>query len=186
MRELSLNVLDVVQNSISAKASLIAVTVEENTAEGTLRIAIEDNGGGMSPEQLERVQSPFYTTRTTRPVGLGVPFFKMASEMTGGEFSIRSQPGKGTVVSAGFRTGHIDMTPLGNMNETMLLLITCNPDINFVYRRARDERDCGEGERSFTLDTRELREILGEDVALNAPDVVAWIRDFLDERQAAL
>lgn len=179
MRELSLNVMDVAQNSISAAATLITLAVEENPAADTLTILIEDNGRGMSPEQLEQVQSPFYTTRTTRPVGLGVPLFKMASEMTGGSFSIKSQQGKGTVVSAVFHTSHIDMTPLGDMNETVLLLVTCNPEIDFVYRRTRSAQN-------FTLDTRELREVLGEDVALSSPEVVAWIREYLAEAQAEL
>ena len=112
MRELSLNVMDVAQNSITAGASLIEILVEEDRQKGELVIFIIDNGKGMSEEQVQRVIDPFYTTRTTRKVGLGVPFFKMEAEMTGGDFSIQSQLGKGTTVRARFVTSHVrNMTP---------------------------------------------------------------------------
>lgn len=179
MRELSLNVMDVAQNSITAGAAQITIAVEEDRAAQMAVITIEDNGCGMTPEQVRQVQNPFYTTRTTRDVGLGVPLFKMASEMTGGRFDIQSKKHEGTLVRAEFCMGHIDMTPLGDMNETILLLISCNPGLDFVYRRVVDNQ-------SFTLDTRELREVLGEDVALNSPDVVAWIRAYLAEQEEAL
>lgn len=179
MRELSLNVMDVAQNSISAGAKLITIEVAEDTASGHLVIAIEDNGCGMTAEQLEKVQNPFYTTRTTRDVGLGIPLFKMAGEMTGGSFSIRSQPGQGTRVQTEFCTGHIDMTPLGDINETVSLLITCNPQLDFIYRRRRDAVE-------YTLDTKEMREILGEDMSLDDPEVILWIKEFLKEQESEL
>lgn len=173
MRELSLNVMDVAQNSISAGARLIEISVAKGA--GSLVITIRDDGGGMAPEILEKVADPFYTTRSTRSVGLGVPLFKMAAEMTGGSFAIESEPGRGTTVTARFVPSHIDMMPLGDMNETVLLLITCNPDIDFVYE-SRSGGSC------FTLDTRELREALGGEVSLADPEVVAWIRDYLAEQ----
>lgn len=179
MRELSLNVMDVAQNSISAGASLIEISQKSDSAENTLLITITDNGCGMTAEQIQSVTDPFYTTRTTRSVGLGVPFFKMACEQTGGRFSVTSEPGKGTAVSAGFMTGHIDMTPVGDMPETILLLITCNPDIDFTYTHTRDKS-------AYTLDTRQLREALGGEVPLNDPEVAAWIRDYLSEQEAVL
>jgi anti-sigma regulatory factor (Ser/Thr protein kinase) len=174
MRELSLNVMDVAQNSISAGAKLVEISVIE-TGE-RLAITIADDGKGMTEEQVRSVTDPFYTTRTTRSVGLGVPFFKMSSEMTGGTFEIRSVPGEGTAVTAGYVAAHIDMTPIGDMNETILLLIFGNPNLDFLYRRERD----GKG---FTLDTRQLREVLGEDVPLNDNDVAAWIRAYLAEQE---
>lgn len=177
MRELSLNVMDVAQNSIKAEASLIEIA-QKQTGE-KLVIELHDNGYGMTKEQVENVISPFFTSRTTRSVGLGVPLFKMACEQTGGSFSIESEKGKGTSVFARFVTSHIDMTPVGDMNETILLLITGNPDIDFVYTHELDGR-------SFTLDTRELREVLGDDVPLSAPDVVDWIRGNLTESEAEL
>lgn len=179
MRELSLNVMDVAQNSISAKAGLIRIAVTEQKAESSLVIRIEDDGCGMTAQQVEQVQSPFYTTRTTRDVGLGVPFFKMACEMTGGSFSIRSEPGRGTLVEARFQTDHIDMTPLGDMNETILLLVSCNPDIDFIYEYTR-------ADETFTMDTRQIREVLGDDVPLSSPDVTAWLREYLAEGMEAL
>lgn len=178
MRELSLNIMDIAQNSISAQASLITITVDEDSAAGTLEIAVADNGCGMTEEQVANVQSPFYTTRTTRPVGLGIPLFKMAAEMTGGDFSIQSAQGEGTCTRAKFRTAHIDMTPLGNINETILLLIIGHPELDFVYCRALDGK-------SFTADTRELRAVLG-DVPFNHPDVTAWLKEYLAEGQASL
>lgn len=173
MQELSLNVLDIAQNSISAGAHLVTISAEEDTAAGLLTIVIADDGRGMTPEQVAHVTDPFYTTRTTRRVGLGVPFFKMASEMTGGSFSIDSHPGKGTTVRAVFCTQHIDCMPLGDLEETIFSLITLNPQIDFLYVRMIDGRQS-------TLDTREFREILG-DIPLNQPEVTGFIREYLAE-----
>ncbi len=177
MRELSLNVMDIAQNSVSAGASLIEIGVAESG--GELVISIRDNGRGMSAETAARVTDPFYTTRTTRDVGLGVPLFKMAAEQTGGGLEISSEPGVGTLVTARFITGHIDMTPLGDVNETVVLLISCNPELDFVYTRKKDGK-------SFTLDTREVREILGAGVPLNGSDVTMWLRDWLKENEDEL
>ena len=179
MRELSLNVMDVAQNSITAGATLIEIRVEEDLQKGEMVISITDNGKGMSEEQVRRVVDPFYTTRTTRKVGLGVPLFKMEAEMTGGDFSIQSKLGEGTQVRARFITSHVDMIPLGNIDDTMVLLISCNPDRDFLFiHRIND--------RTPELDTRQLREILGEDVPLNSPDVVQWIRGYLQEQSDLL
>jgi hypothetical protein len=173
MIELSLNILDIVQNSISAKASLIYITVDENPQKDTLTVIIKDNGRGMSQETLKTVTDPFYTTRTTRKVGLGVPFFKMSAEMSGGSFDIQSSVGKGTTVCGVFGLTNIDRMPLGDINGTISALIYCNPSIDFVYKRIKSQK-------SFTLDTREIRKVLG-DVPLNANEVTLWIKDFLRE-----
>ena len=191
MRELSLNVMDIAQNSISAGASLITLTVEEDRLADTLSISVEDNGKGMSPETVQKVIDPFYTTRTTRSVGLGVPLFKMEAEMTGGSFQIDSTLGKGTVLTAVcttltavFKPSSVDMIPLGDINGTVQLLISCNPGLDFIFHRTlRDEK--GE-RREFTLETTELRQVLGEDVPLDTPDVVLWIKDYLSEQTAEL
>lgn len=175
MRELSLNVMDIAQNSISAGASLVTIDVCQSRAADRLVISIIDNGRGMSAEQVAQVTDPFFTTRTTRKVGLGIPLFKMEAEMTGGGLQIHSVPGQGTTVRAEFVPSHVDFIPLGDVNSTVLLLITCNTDRDFVFHHRMDERE-------FTLDTRELRGILGEEVELNAPDVVAWIREYLEEQ----
>ena len=174
MRELSLNVMDVAQNSVRAEASLVYITVEESDKDDLLTITISDNGCGMTEEQVKQVIDPFFTTRTTRKVGLGVPLFKMSAEQTGGSFSIESQVGRGTKTQASYVKSHVDMTPLGDINSTVSILIRCNPDIDFVFTRSNDKG-------SFTLDTRELREVL-QGVSLDTPDVIEWIEDFLKEQ----
>jgi len=179
MQELSLNVLDVAENSVRANASLIRIGVEEDAAADRLTITIQDNGKGMTREQVETVIDPFYTTRTTRNVGLGVPLFKMEAEMTGGHFTIDSTVGVGTDLTAVFHPSSVDMIPLGDINGTVQLLVTGNPERDFLY--SRRYKDHG-GERGFALDTRELREVLGGEVALNAPEVVLWVKDYLEEQ----
>ncbi len=175
MRELSLNVMDVAQNSVTANASLISIIVRESDKDDFLDITVKDNGKGMTKEQVSNVIDPFFTTRTTRKVGLGVPLFKMAAEQTGGSFSIDSEVGVGTTLFAHFVKSSVDMTPLGDINSTVKILIQCNRDIDFVFSHSTD---AGE----FTLDTRELREILGHDVPLDTPDVLEWIDGFLTEQ----
>ena len=175
MRELSLNVMDVAQNSVRAEASLITIDVSESDKNDNLTISISDNGCGMTEEQVKQTIDPFFTTRTTRKVGLGVPLFKMSAEQTGGSFSIESEVGKGTVTTASYVKSHVDMTPLGDINSTIEILIRCNPDIDFVFNHSTDIG-------SFTLDTRELREVLGDDVSLDTPDVLEWINAFLEEQ----
>jgi len=171
-----LNVLDITENSTRAGADLVKIDVLADTAADTLTIHIIDDGCGMTPEQVARVEDPFFTTRTTRKVGLGVPFFKMAALCTGGDFHIDSEPGVGTTVTAVFGLSHIDRMPLGDMVSTVHTLITMHDDINFVYRFAVDDRE-------FTLDTREFREILGE-VSFKEPEVSSYIKEFLKENEA--
>ncbi len=178
MRELSLNVLDIAQNSVRAEASLITIELIEDTKNRTLEISISDNGKGMTPEQLENVRDPFFTTRTTRKVGMGIPLFRMAAEMTGGSFDIDSTLGIGTKTTARFCTDHLDFTPIGDMCSTVIMLITMNLHIDFVYIRKADEK-------SFTVDTRQLKEILG-DVPLNEPSITAWIKDYITENTKQL
>lgn len=174
MRELSLNVIDVAENSVRANASLVKIIVDESKKNDLLTISIEDNGCGMSEEQVKNVIDPFFTTRTTRNVGLGIPLFKLASEQTGGAFEIKSKENVGTKTTASFVMSSVDMTPLGDINSSIGILIRCNPDIDFMFTRKIDDNE-------FTLDTRELREVLGEDVPLNTEDVLKWIEEFLIE-----
>ena len=183
MRELSLNVLDIAQNSIAAGASLTEILVKINTAESTLLIGIYDNGKGMSEEQVKSVIDPFFTTRTTRKVGLGVPLFKMEAEMTGGSFTIDSTLGVGTSLTATFMTNHVDMIPLGEIGAVMHLLITCNPEIDFLYIREKVNA-MGE-EKVLTLDTREFRAQLG-DIPFSEPDVSEWIKEYIAEMENEL
>lgn len=174
MRELSLNILDVAQNSISAGASLVEIIVSEKTDEKTLSIIIKDDGCGMDEETLTNVQDPFFTTRTTRKVGMGIPLFKMAAEMTGGSFGIESTVGKGTRVEAVFRTDNVDFTPLGDIDSTIITLVTMNTQIDFAYTLKVDDGE-------MTLSTVQLKEILGG-VPLDMPEVVMWMKDYLKEQ----
>ena len=178
MRELSLNVLDIVQNSISANATVIEIELFENTKDDILEINIFDNGKGMTPEQVKSVTDPFYTTRKTRSVGLGIPLFKMAAEMSGGRFDIQSEIGKGTKVYTSYGYSNIDRMPVGDLNGTITMLIQMNPDIDFIYTHKYNGK-------SYVLDTRELREQL-EDVPLDTPDVIEWIKEYLTENDAEL
>ncbi len=178
MQELSLNVLDIAQNSVKAKATLVEITVDEQPSRDLLTITIADNGCGMSPEQVSKVTDPFFTSRTTRKVGLGVPFLKMAAEMAGGSLSIHSEVGKGTTVDASFRLGHIDRMPLGDISATVCSLIQCNPGIDFVYT-------CRFKGQEFTADTREFREVLGG-VPLSNPEVIGFIGEFIRENTAEI
>ena len=173
MRELSLNVMDVAQNSVRAEANLVRITVTESDREDNLTIEIADNGCGMTEEQVQQVIDPFFTTRTTRKVDLGVPLFKLSAEQTGGSFNIQSKENVGTTTTASYVKSHVDMTPLGDINSTVKILIQCNPDIDFIFTHSTDID-------SFVLDTRELREVLG-DVSLDTPDVLEWITEFLEE-----
>ena len=178
MQELSLNVLDIAQNSIRANASLVTIEVSEDTEARSLSIVVEDDGCGMTKEQVANVMDPFFTTRTTRKVGLGVPFFKMSAEATGGSFSIESEVGKGTKTSATYCTDHIDMLPLGDINATIVSLISVNPHMEFLYRRTHNSK-------SYALDTREIREVL-EGVPINSPDVLMFLKEYLAENDSEI
>lgn len=178
MQELSMNILDVAENSVHAGASLVEITVDEQPDADSLIITIEDNGCGMTEEQVKSVSDPFFTTRTTRKVGLGIPFFRMAAEQTGGSLGISSTPGKGTVVTAKFVRSSIDLMPLGNINDSIFVLIQGSPDIDFVYTRTL-------GKRMLILDTRSFRKIMG-DIPLSDPRVGGFIREFLDENTQEL
>ena len=178
MRELSLNVLDIVQNSITANANLIEIELIEEINNDILKINIFDNGKGMTDEQIKSVTDPFYTTRTTRKIGLGIPLFKMAAEMSGGSFKIESTVGSGTKIYTSYIHSSIDRMPVGNINETVSMLIRMNPDIDFVYTHTFNEK-------SYSLDTRELREQL-ENVPLDTSEVIDWINDYLTENDSMI
>ena len=173
--EISLNVLDIAQKSIKAGAKLVEIEVSRMRQDKTMTLSINDDGCGMDAEQLERVIDPFFTSRTTRKIGLGVPFLKQAAEASGGSFRITSEVNKGTQVFATFHTDHIDCMPLGDINSTIFSLVTMNEDLDFVYTYRVDQKE-------FTLDTREIREILGN-VSFQNADVTAFLREYLSENQ---
>lgn len=171
-----MNVLDVAENSVRAQASLIEITVEVDTEQDTLKIQIRDDGCGMSKEQIQKVQDPFFTTRTTRKVGLGIPFFKQAAESTGGSFLITSQEGVGTSVEAVFVLSHIDRMPLGDMASTIHTLVIFNEEIHFRYTYKFNGQE-------FVLDTEEIREVLGEGISFTELEVSQFIKEYLVSNQ---
>ena len=182
MKELSLNILDVAENSVKAGASLTQILITEEG--NTLMIEIVDDGCGMDEDIVRSVIDPFYTTRTTRKVGMGVPLLKLACEQTGGNLRIESVTQEddpvnhGTHVTATFYTDHIDFTPLGDVSSSVLTLIQGHPDRDFLFRHQKNGS-------SVELDTREVRAVL-EDVPLNCYDVLMWISGYLEEQYEAL
>ena len=173
--EISLNILDIANNSIRAGAELIIIEVRINTIKDILSVQITDNGCGMTNEQISKVGDPFFTTRNTRDVGLGIPFLKQAAEITGGSVSIESIPNKSTTIKASFGLSHIDRMPLGDICSTIYTLILANQSIDFLYIYECDGKE-------YQMDTRNLRQILG-DIRFDTPEVAGFIRNFLKENQ---
>ena len=173
MKDLSMHIIDILQNSIEAEANELTLAITEDTTGDTFTIEISDNGRGMDEELKAKVIDPFFTTRNTRKVGLGLPLLKAAAERCDGRLDIDSAPGKGTCVKASFRHSHIDRAPLGNIIDTIINLIVGNPDLNFIFRHRIDSKE-------VTFNARELREQL-EDVPLNNPAVLNWIKQYLTD-----
>ena len=176
MDDISLHILDVAENSISAGATLVTISVSIDTGKDLLSVEIADNGRGIPKEVLGRIRDPFYTTRTTRKVGMGLSLLAQSAEEADGALAINSIEGQGTVVSAKFRYGHIDRKPRGNLADTFAVLITGNPHMDFEIRCRRNNTD-------VIFDTRELRSEL-EGIPLNTPDVISAVRDLLRDSLA--
>ena len=177
MKELSLNILDVAKNSVTAGASKIEISLITD-AEGMLTLTIKDDGCGMSEETVRNVTNPFYTTRTTRKVGMGLPLLKLAAEQSGGGLVIRSSRDEiahGTELIATFNTKSIDFTPVGDIISSVCILIAGSPEIDFVFTDVTPER-------SVSLNTAELRAVLGDDISLAEPEVQTWISEYLKEQ----
>lgn len=183
MEEFSLYVLDITMNSVRAGADNISILLEEKG--DTLTFRVTDDGCGMTEETVNKLFNPFYTTRRTRQVGLGVPFLGMLAEQTGGTLDVQSKDDirypddHGTVLTATFGLHHIDFIPLGDMIGTVITLIQGSPEINFTYDHITPNG-------TVHLSCSELREVLGEDISLAEPEILAWIRDYLNEGYASL
>ncbi|NQV17139.1 MAG: ATP-binding protein [Armatimonadetes bacterium] len=149
MEDLSLHILDVVENSIEANASKIVIKITEEKSKDLLVIEIKDNGRGMNRETINKVLDPFYTTRTTRKVGMGLSLLAQAARESNGNFEINSKVGEGTEVKATFQYSHIDRKPIGNMNDTIVTLIISHPEINFIYEYQNEEGN-------YILDSKEI------------------------------
>lgn len=173
MKELSLNILDISQNSVKANATKIDIVLTESDKTDLVSIKITDNGCGMSSDFLNSVTDPFVTTRTTRKVGLGIPLLRQLTIDTQGEFDINSRVGEGTSVFASFKLTHLDRPPIGDMPSTIVTLISSNPDIRYVYTH---KTDVGE----FVFDTDEIKETL-DGIPISEPEILVWLGGYLTE-----
>ncbi|MFP3895457.1 MAG: ATP-binding protein [Anaerolineales bacterium] len=182
MRELSLHILDLLQNALEAGASYVELEIVEDIAQNRLSISVEDNGRGMSKEALARIDDPFFTTRRSRRVGLGIPLLKAAARRCNGDVSVTSKMAVGTRVEAHFERDHIDRAPLGDMVSTLSGFILTSPAKGEACDMRYTHRIDG---RTFTFDTREIRETLGG-VPLTHPRVRRWMEDFLQQGFAEL
>lgn len=173
MLDLSLGILDIAMNSVVAGAKNIGLTIDINNTTDTLSLIITDDGRGMSPEVAAKAADPFYTTRKTREVGLGLPFHKMQAELTGGTFAIDSEPGRGTVISTTYTLSHIDRLPLGSIEETVVTLIQGSPDIEFKLRFSKEDEE-------FMFDTAEIKAQL-DGMPIDSPEILNFLKEFLRE-----
>ncbi|RUT78664.1 ATP-binding protein [Ancylomarina longa] len=173
MKDLSLHIMDIIQNSVRAKASLVELDINENQKEDLYSITIKDNGCGMSTEILERVCDPFFTTRTTRKVGLGLSLLKQNAEQTGGNMEIWSEEGKGTRLDVCFSLSHIDRPVLGDIAGTMVLLLGANPEMDFIYRHRTEKGE-------YIFDTKEIKEVL-EEVSVSDPNIMQYLKELIKE-----
>jgi signal transduction histidine kinase len=148
MEDLSLHILDIVENSIAAMAGRIEIKIEENQARDLVTIEIKDDGNGMDEQTLKKALDPFFTTRKTRRVGLGLSLLAQAARDSEGTFDLSSKPGEGTTVNATFRLSHPDCKPMGDIGQTMQVLITAHPEIEFLYEHKKDDS-------IYHFDTRE-------------------------------
>ncbi len=178
MEDLSLHILDIAENSLAAGARSITVEISEDSVRDLLTIELSDDGKGMPADVARRAVDPFYTTRTTRRVGLGLALLKEASARADGSLEVRSTPGAGTNVRATFRLSHIDRQPLGNMVETITALLCSSAEINVLYIHNRDDE-------KVVFDSREIREELGCS-SLSSLKAISVIRGFLNQEEAAL
>ena len=173
MKELSLHILDVVQNSIAAGSKLIKINIIEDLDADKFTIEIIDDGCGMDKDYADKIKDPFTTGRKSRRVGLGIPLLYAAGKRCEGDLEITSEKGKGTKVAVWMKRSHIDRAPLGDMAETIKTLIVCNPDVDFSYKHILNKKE-------FNFETKEIKRILG-DVPINEMDVLSWIEGYIKE-----
>jgi hypothetical protein len=171
MKDISLHILDIAQNSVVAGATRIAIRIADDTAEDSFVLEVEDNGRGIPQNVLGKVLDPFYTSRTTRSVGLGLSLLAQSARETGGDISVESGEGRGTTVRARFRPAHIDMKPLGDIASSLLTLIAANPAIDFFFSYEKPPDN-------YVFDTQMIKEAL-EEVPINSPYVLSWLKDEL-------
>ncbi|MEW6457265.1 MAG: ATP-binding protein [Acidobacteriota bacterium] len=170
MEDLSLHILDIAENSISSGAKEIKIKISENSEKDILSLEIIDNGKGMDEETVRKVLDPFFTTRTTRRVGLGLPLLAEAARMSGGDISIKSKLGKGTKITATFQLRHIDRKPLGDMVSTLITLIAANPSLKFIYIHQKNGS-------KFIFDTNNYKKLIKDNFI--KPETIREIKKIL-------
>lgn len=171
MREISLHILDIVQNSITAGASFVTIEIDELKDVDALKIIIKDNGCGIESEMLKNITDPFVTSRKSRKVGLGLSLFKDACERCEGTLEIKSKVNIGTTVMAVMKYNHIDRPPIGRIEDTLIsLFMTSNVDFQYIHRV---------DDKEFICDTKEIKKIVGED--LNQADILSWIKEYITD-----
>lgn len=179
MRELALHILDILQNAAEAGASRVSMVINEDPEEDLLTIDVRDDGCGMDDQTVRRTVDPFFTTRKTRHVGLGLPLFAAAAERAGGRLEVSSRPGLGTKVEATFRLSHPDRQPLGCMADTLLAFLLSEKGIALEYRH-RTARD------AFEFNTDDIRKELGGELTMTHPAVCQWLRKYLAEGEQSV
>jgi anti-sigma regulatory factor (Ser/Thr protein kinase) len=173
MEDISLHILDIAENSISAEAKKISISIQENRKKDLLSLEISDDGKGMDQETVKKAMDPFYTTRKTRRLGLGLSLLSEAAKQANGQFSIESGPGKGTKIKATFQASHIDTKPLGDVVQTLLTLIIGNPDINIHYKHKINHS-------LYSLNTQEIKAQLNG-IPITSPKVISFIKNHIKE-----
>ncbi len=173
MKDLSMHIMDIIQNSVRAEASLVELEITESQKLDLFSISIKDNGIGMSKQMLEKVTDPFFTTRTTRKVGLGLSLLKQNAEQTGGKVEINSKEGVGTSLKAIFSHSHLDRPSLGDIAGIMVLLVGANPKMDFLYKHITDKGE-------YVFDTKEVKEVL-EGVSVSDPEIMQYLKEMIKE-----
>jgi anti-sigma regulatory factor (Ser/Thr protein kinase) len=174
LQDLSLHVLDIVENSITAGANKVKITVSENNKDDKLILEIQDNGTGINKEKLANVTDPFYTTKESKNIGLGLAMLAQAAKQSNGNLEISSRKGQGTIITATFMYSHIDRKPIGNMTETLITLIMSKGmDIDLIYEHHKNDRN-------FIFDTEEIKKEL-RDVPINDPEVIEFLKENLTQ-----
>jgi len=171
MEDLSLHILDIVENSVAARANKIEIRISEDINRDLLSVEVIDNGEGMDEDTVKKALDPFYTTKTVRRFGLGLPLLSEAAKAANGRLSIRSKKGKGTRVRADFQYSHIDRKPLGRMGQTIITLVIGNPEVDFIYIHKRDDHQ-------YCLDTKKIKTQL-KGRPINSPEGIRLIREDL-------
>ncbi len=174
MEEICAHIMDVAANALRAGARHIAISIEEDEKRNLLVARFKDDGHGMDDAMVQRVTDPFFSTKKGKKVGLGIPLLKGTAETCGGQFSLTSKPGEGVDIVASFELNHPDLPPIGNLKDTIIVLIAGNPEVDFSFTYTKNGTP-------FTLDTTEIREII-HPMPLNHPQVVKFLTNFLDEK----